>query len=178
MGGSGGRVVWSYCLTTRQGHSCDNRGTLINVHSGLMTNVIDSAIDDQNAVLTGILIELEWELITPDRKQLCSTRVCVCVCVFPRQRQYICVFQSNLSPVTVVRSSQVGLVTWMQSHERKQGSFSLVFLLCLWNSYLRGTLKTGNVETSVLCCLPWVCCKSAPPQGQHFLLINYSQLNW
>lgn len=59
MGGSGGCVVGSYCLTTRQDHSCDKRGTLINTHSGLMTDVIDSAIDDQNAVLTGILIELE-----------------------------------------------------------------------------------------------------------------------
>lgn len=58
-----------------------------------MTNVIDSAIDDQNAVLTGILIELEWELITPDRKQLCSTRVCVCVCMcFPTSETvYLCV---------------------------------------------------------------------------------------
>lgn len=31
----------------------------INFNSGLMTDAIDSAIDDQNAVLTGILIQLE-----------------------------------------------------------------------------------------------------------------------
>lgn len=59
LGGSGKRVAGSYCLGSRQDHSCDKRGTLINTHSGLMTNVIDSAIDDQNVVLTGILMELE-----------------------------------------------------------------------------------------------------------------------
>lgn len=55
--------------------------------------------------------------------------LCVCVCVFPCQRQYIWVFQSNLSPVTVVRRSQVGLVTWVQSHEKKQTRFSPVFMV-------------------------------------------------
>lgn len=42
---------------TGQDHSCDNIGSLINGNSGLMTDVIDSAIDDENAVLRGLLIE-------------------------------------------------------------------------------------------------------------------------
>lgn len=163
-----GGVGWGDWLRSRRNHSCDNRGTPINVNSGLMTDVIDSAIDDQNAALTAILIERKWELITPDRKQHCS----VCVCVCPCQRQYICVFQSNLSPVTVVRRSQVGLltsaVTWEETNSfffRFHAQFSLLFL---WNFYLRGTRRAGNEETRVLC-------RATP--GSAFPVINYSHLN-
>lgn len=74
-------LMWIYDPTKRHSCSCDKGGTWINANSGLMGDFIDSNTDDQNAVLTEILIGQEWKLITPDKEQYCHF---VCLCVFPQ----------------------------------------------------------------------------------------------
>lgn len=87
-----------------------------------MTDVIDSAIDDQNAALTVILIEREWELIP----QIGSSTA-LCVCVHVRDSISVC------SSLIGLLWQLLGAVRWAcsraQSHERKQTRFSLVFML-------------------------------------------------
>lgn len=53
------QAVWIYCQIMRLWCNCDNGVGWINVNSGLMSDSIDFTTDDQNAVLTGILIRLE-----------------------------------------------------------------------------------------------------------------------
>lgn len=155
-GARGERAAWIYRQTTRLRCNCDNGGSRIDVNSGLMADFIDFTIDDQNAVLAGVSIGLEWELITPDREpstwwfhvrvslfafhacnpiggSKCKSNVsfagvcaCVCVCL----GEHICVIQCNLFSLTVVRCSQVvrGLMTPVTWEKKeKQGCFFFVF---------------------------------------------------
>lgn len=155
-GARGERAAWIYRQATRLRCNCDNGGSRIDVNSGLMADFIDFTIDDQNAVLAGVSIGLEWELITPDREpstwwfhvrvslfafhecnpiggSKCKSNVsfagvcaCVCVCL----GEHICVIQCNLFSLTVVRCSQVvrGLMTPVTWEKKeKQGCFFCFF---------------------------------------------------